>query len=57
MSLNFFCTPVHDLFPLLQNEAGDVTKDNIPFSMAKPTIAIPMGLMLHMVEIPATVAG
>ena len=48
---------MHDLFPLLQNEAGDVTKDNIPFSMAKPTIAIPMGLMLHMVEIPATVAG
>ena len=38
MSNNSFCTPVRDLFPLLQNEAGDVSKDNVPFSLVKSTL-------------------
>ena len=38
MSLNSFHTPLCDLFPLLQNKAGDVSKDNIPFSTVKPTL-------------------
>ena len=38
MSSNSFHTPVHDLFPSLQNKAGSFSKDNIPFSTAKPML-------------------
>ena len=38
MSNNSFCTPVHDLFPSLQNEAGDDPKDTVPFSSVKPML-------------------
>ena len=38
ISTNSFRTLVCDLFPSLQNEAGNVSKDNIPFTTVKPTL-------------------